>query len=135
MNNVKLKDGEHCIRVQVPMTFKRRSGRKEIIMPDGVGDAGDSSTNYHEALVIAISRAHRWKKLLDEGKYVSVVEMSNALGINRYYLARLLRLTLLAPDIVETILDGCEPDGLSIEQLRRPMPLLWEEQGKTVQLK
>jgi len=54
--------------------------------------------------------------------------LAQAVKINRHYLARLLRLTLLAPDIIEAILDGREPDGMSIEKLRRPIPLLWEEQ-------
>ena len=128
MNSTRLVDRSEGITVHVPMTFKKRSGRKEIIVPAGLDSAGDSAPDYHEALVIAISRAHRWKKLLDEGKYGSVAEMARALKMDRYQMARMLRLTLLAPDIIEAILDGREPEGLSLDRLRQPMPMLWEEQ-------
>jgi len=104
------------------------SGRREIIVPDGLDSTQDSAPDYHEALVIAISRAHRWKKMLDEGRYGSIAELAQAVKVNRHYLARLLRLTLLAPDIIEAILDGREPDGMSLETLRKPMSMVWEEQ-------
>ncbi len=128
MSGLKLEECEQGMRVHVPMTFRKRSGRKEIIVPDGVENAQDSRPDYHEALVIAISRAHRWKKLLDNGRYASIAEMARAFKVNRYCMARVLRLTLLAPDIVEVILEGREPEGLSLERLRQPMPMLWEEQ-------
>lgn len=128
MSGLKLEEGEQGVRVHVPMTLRTRSGRKEIIVPDGVEYTQDSRPDYHEAMVIAISRAHRWKKLLDDGKYSSVAEMARAFKMNRYCMARQLRLTLLAPEITEAILNGREPEGLSLERLRRPMPMLWEEQ-------
>lgn len=114
--------------VQVPMSLKRRSGRKEVVVPDGLEHSEDSSSDYHEALVIAISRAHRWKRLLDEGKYGSIIEMAQALKMDRHHMARMLRLTLLAPDIIEAILAGKEPDGFSLRQLVSEIPVLWSEQ-------
>lgn len=128
MSNVMLEESEQEVRVHVPMKFRNRSGRKEIVVPDGLEQSDDASPDYHEALVIALSRAHRWKKMLDEGKYGSIAELAQVVKINRHYLARLLRLTLLAPDIIEAILDGREPDGMSLEQLRRPMSMVWEKQ-------
>ena len=128
MSSVTLKQSEQGFRVHVPMTFRKRSGRREIIVPDGLDGTQDSAPDYHEALVIAISRAHRWKKMLDEGRYGSIAELAQAVKTNRHYLARLLRLTLLAPDIIEAILDGREPDGMSLEQLRKPMSMVWEQQ-------
>lgn len=125
-----MKQSDEGVRVHVPMKFRKRSGRREIIVPDGLDSTQDSAPDYHEALVIAISRAHRWKKMLDEGRYGSIAELAQAVKMNRHYLARLLRLTLLAPDIIEAILDGREPDGMSLEQLRRPMSMVWEEQRK-----
>jgi hypothetical protein len=126
--NMQMIDNDSTIQVHVPMTIKRRSGRKEMIVPDGLTTAAGSTQSYHEALVVAISRAHRFKKLLDESKYGSVAEMARALKMNRYYMARLLRLTLIAPEIVEAILDGREPDGITIESLRKPMSVVWTEQ-------
>lgn len=130
MSSVALIESEQGVRVHVPMTFKKRSGRRQIIVPGGLDSGQDPALDYHEALVVAISRAHRWKKMLDDGKYGSITEMAQAVKINRHYLARLLRLTLLAPDIIEAILDGREPDGMSLEKLRKPMSMLWEEQWK-----
>jgi hypothetical protein len=126
--SVGLTKSEGGVCVHVPMTLKRRSGRKEIVVPDGLQHSVDTGPDYHEALVIATSRAHRWKKLLDEGKYASIKEMAQALKIERHHLARTLRLTLLAPGIIEAILLGNEPDGFSMNQLTSEIPMHWDEQ-------
>jgi len=126
--SVGLTKGEGGGCVHVPMTLKRRSGRKEIVVPDGLQHSVDTGPDYHEALVIATSRAHRWKKLLDEGRYASIKEMAQALKIDQHHMARMLRLTLLAPGIIEAILAGNEPDGFSLNQLTREIPMLWDEQ-------
>jgi hypothetical protein len=126
--SVELIDTDGGICVHVPMAIKRRSGRKEVIVPDGIGIPADANPNYHEAVVVAISRAYRWKKLLDEGRYGSVTELAVAAKINRHYAARLLRLTLLAPDIVMAILDGRDPDGFSLNRVVGKFPAEWGEQ-------
>jgi hypothetical protein len=79
-------------------------------------------------MVKVIARAHRWKRLLESGRFTSVTELAEAEKINQSYLCRVLRLTLLAPDIVETILDGRQPAGLQIEDLLKPIPLEWGRQ-------
>lgn len=129
--SVGLTDTQNGICVHVPMTLKRRSGRKEVIVPDGLENATDTGPDYHDALVTAISRAHRWKKLLDDGRYGSIIEMAQALKTDRHHMARILRLTLLAPDIIEAILSGKEPDGFSLRQLVSEIPVLWDEQRRT----
>lgn len=128
MSSIALKQSDQGVRVHVPMTFRKRSGRREIIVPDGLDSTQDSAPDYHEALVIAISRAHRWKRMLDEGRYGSIAEMAQAVKINRHYLARLLRLTLLAPDIIEAILDGREPEDFSLNKMVGEIGSLWQEQ-------
>ncbi|MEE9140465.1 MAG: hypothetical protein V3U18_06780, partial [Alphaproteobacteria bacterium] len=77
------------------------------------------------ALAIAVARAHRWQEFLDQGRFASITELASALGVDFAYAARLLQLTLLAPDIVEAILDGREPSGLSLEKLKRGLPVAW----------
>lgn len=121
-------ESEQGVRVHVPITFRKRSGRREIIVPDGLDGTNDCAPDYHEALVIAISRAHRWKKMLDEGRYGSIADLAQAVKINRHYLARLLRLTLLAPDIIEAILDGREPEDFSLNKMVGEIGSLWHEQ-------
>jgi hypothetical protein len=116
------------ITVRIPMAWKRRGGRKVIIAPDG-GDAwAPARPRPDEALIRAVVRAHRWKRMLEEGRYRSAAEIAEAEGLTRSFINRLLRLTLLAPDIVEAILDGLQPKGMALEELTRAMPSAWEEQ-------
>lgn len=126
--NTQLGDNDGVIQVHVPMAIKRRSGRKEMIVPDGLTTAAGGTQSYHEALVVAIPRAHRFKKMLDEGKYGSVAEMAGALKMSRYQMARMLRLTLLAPPIIQAVLDGHEPDGLTLNRLVRAINPVWSDQ-------
>ncbi len=102
-------------------------------MPDGVHSPTGNRPDYHEAFVVAISRAHRFKKMLDVGKYGSVAEMAGALKISRYQMVRMLRLTLLAPDITESILSRNEPGGLSLNCLVQAIPELWTEQMRVME--
>ena len=75
-------------------------------------------------------RAHRWKGLLEQSKYRSAGELAEAEGVTRSFVNRLLRLTLLAPDIVEAILDGRQPKGLQWADFTQALPSDWEEQRK-----
>ena len=99
-----------------------------IIAPDG-GEAGaPAKPRPDETLIRALVRVHRWKRLLEDGKYRSAGELAEADGVTRSFVNRLLRLTLLAPDIVEAILEGRQPKGLQLEELTRSLPSKWEEQ-------
>ena len=73
-------------------------------------------------------RAFRWRKLLETGVYGTIEELAAAEKINSSYVSRILRLTLLAPDIVETILEGRQPVEMTLAALMRPLPRLWQEQ-------
>jgi hypothetical protein len=115
------------ITVHIPMTWKRRGGRKVIIAPDG-GDAwAPARLRADEKLIRSLARAHRWKRLLDEGSYRSAGELAEAEGFTRSFVNRLLRLTLLAPDIQEAILDGRQPKALQLNDLVL-LPNDWGEQ-------
>ena len=80
-----------------------------------------------ETLIRALARAHRWKRMLEDGTYRST-EMAEAEGVIRSFVNRLLWLTLLAPDIQEAIIDGRQPKGMQLEELTRTMPSGWHEQ-------
>ncbi|MCL5105216.1 MAG: hypothetical protein M1133_14040 [Armatimonadetes bacterium] len=128
---VQLIESPEGSRVHIPLNLKRTSGRKRIVTQEDLERqplANAHCTAYRNAMLIAIARGFRWRKLLDEGRYMSIHQMADALGVVAPYMSRLIRLTLLAPDIIEAIVDGREPDGMSIEQLRRPMPLSWGDQ-------
>ena len=116
------------IVVRVPLSIRRRPGRKTVVTPvPGGGDAA-LPTRADPALVKALARAFRYQRLLDEGRYASISEMAAAERIDRGYLGRVLQLTLLAPDIVEAILDGRQPGDLGLPALMEPIPSAWDEQ-------
>jgi len=122
--------GDHIV-IRIPLTLKRRSGRREVIVDPPPSSAPARRRQNLNPLMVAVARAHRWKELLESGRYGSWVEIAAAQGCDPSYVARLLRLTLLAPDIVESILDGSEPDGVSLAKLHR-LPVDWEEQRRAL---
>ena len=79
-------------------------------------------------MIKALARAFHWQELVDSGKYASISDLAEALGLDRSYVSRIMRLALLAPDIVEAIVQGREPSGLSLKRLVKGMPMGWEEQ-------
>jgi hypothetical protein len=120
-------DGK-TITVHIPMAWKRHGGRKVIIAPDG-GDAwAPAKPRPNDTLIRALARAHRWERMLEEGRCRSAAEIAEAEGVTRSFVNRLLRLTLLAPDIVEPILDGRQAKGLQAVELTGRLPSAWEEQ-------
>jgi hypothetical protein len=76
----------------------------------------------------ALARAWRWQRMLDAGVYTLVTEISEAEAIGKSHVSRILRLGLVAPDIVEAILVGRADQSLMLEKLERPLPASWAEQ-------
>jgi hypothetical protein len=101
------------ITVRVPLTIRRRPERKTVVTPVQDGTPA-VTTRADPVLVKALARAFRYQRLLDEGRYASISEMAVAERIERGYLGSLLRLTLLAPEIVEAILDGQQAKGMML---------------------
>jgi len=113
------------VTIHVPFRIVKRGGRKEMILPAG---SVDQRSRVDSTLIKAVGRAFRWKRLLETGEFTTVAELANREGIAVSYLTRVMRLTQLAPDIVEAILDGRQPPSLSLEVLRDQLPLDWPEQ-------
>ena len=126
--------GVTSVTVSVPLTIRRRGGRKQIIGPDGAvarqggGGTGVVSVNGDPALIKALARGFRWRRMLEGGRYASISEMAKAEGIERGYVGSLLRLTLLAPEMVEAILNGRQPEGVTLPRLLEGVPVGWGEQ-------
>ena len=110
------------------MRFQRRGGRKRIVAPDGSEIVPNSKPQPDGTLVKALARAWRWQRQLDEEVHTSVSDIGEAEGISKSYVSRILRLALLAPDIIEAILSARTDHALLLEQLQRPLPASWEEQ-------
>jgi hypothetical protein len=120
-------DGNTLV-VRIPMRFQRRGGRKRIVASDGSELAPSPKRQPDSTLVKALARAWRWQRMLDDGVYASVSEIGDAENISKSYVSRILRLALLAPDLVEVILAGRTDQSTSLEQLERPLPAAWGEQ-------
>ena len=119
------RDGQ-TVTVRVPLKIRRHGGRKLIIAPEGAAPWAPPRARIDNAMVKAIARAFRWRRLLEEGQYGSVVELAEAEKINKSYVSRVLRLSLLAPPIIEAILNGRQPPTLGLPMLLEPLPVEWE---------
>jgi len=120
-------DGDNIL-IRIPMRFKKRGGRIEIIAPEGLDSAFSDGASVQQPIVTALARAKRWQEMLDAGDVASVTDLAERLNVDRSYASRILRLNLLAPDIVEAILTGRDPSGLSLAKLTQTLPVLWHEQ-------
>jgi hypothetical protein len=131
----KIMDDRHTVTVRVPISIRRRGGRKLVLVPAGAQvSAAPVPRRVDSALVKAIARAFRWREMLERGVYATLREIAAAEKISETYVGRLLRLTLLAPDIVEAILKGREPMGLQLDGLMRRFPVDWQAQSKALGL-
>jgi hypothetical protein len=116
------------ITVRVAMKIRRRPGRKTVVTPVVDGLPAHTTTRADPALLKALARAFWYQRILDDGRYPSISEMAAAEKLDRGYLGRLLQLTLLAPDIVEAIVDGRQAEGVTLPRLLEPFAVEWEGQ-------
>ncbi len=125
---LKISQDGGALTVRVPLTFRRRGGRKLVLAPDGSDAWVPRRAHINSAMIKALARSHRWMRMLESGEFTTVAEVAAAEKINSTYVSRILRLSLLAPDIVSAILEGRQPADLQLDQLIRPFPGAWREQ-------
>lgn len=113
------------LTVHVPFTLRQRGGRKVMLMPEGISARQTQPDN---TLVKALARAFRWKRMLESGEFTTIAELAVKEGIAPSYMTRVLRLTLLAPEIVEAIRDGMKGAEITLTRLMEPPPLEWKDQ-------
>ena len=118
------------VTVRAPFAIRKRGGRKVIVTPDGAPEPPPEARppRVDNALVKALARAFRWRRMLESGDYASIADLARAEKIGRAYVSTMLRLTLLAPDIVEAILDGRQGEDVTLEALMAGVSVLWTEQ-------
>lgn len=114
------------ITVRVPLAIRHWPGRKTVVTPmiDGVAPV---TTRADPALVKALARAFRYQRMLDEGRYATITDMAAAEKVDRGYIGRLLKLTLLAPELIEQALNG-GPDPIHPSMIGAKIPLDWDSQ-------
>jgi hypothetical protein len=117
-----------AITVRIPLAIKNRGGRKVVVSPDGQQTWTRSRPRVDNTLLRAVVQAFHWKNLLEAGQFATVSELAVAEGLNGSYVSHVLRLTLLAPDIVEAILDGKQPLTMQLQPLMRWLPVPWNDQ-------
>ncbi len=120
-------DGD-AIVIRIPVRFCRRNGQQVVMAPGGAADNGRENGERNDALVTAIGKAYRWQEQLESREYSGLEDLAAANGVDRTYVGRILRLTSLAPEIVEAILEGNEPEGMSLAKLRAELPMVWRDQ-------
>ena len=113
------------VTLHVPFRVVKRGGRKEMQLPDGAAPPRRTDNT----LVKALARAFRWKRMLEFGEFATIAELAEREGIAPSYMTRVLRLTLLAPDIVEAILDGRQGPEVTLARVLEPFPVEWEGQS------
>lgn len=114
--------------VSIPISFRRQGGRKMVVTPSHAPNWSPPSPRTDNTIVKALVRAHRWRSLLESNRFASVRELAKAEKINESYLCRVLRLTLLSPDLTEAILNGQQPEGLDLARLLKSLPVEWDKQ-------
>ncbi len=115
--------------ITVPFTLRKRGGRKLILTPDGSTASPAPRAPNHNALLKALARGFRWRKLLEAGDFATIDDIATAENINPSYVSRVLRMTLLAPETVEAILAGRQPEGLKMANAMKPFPVEWKRQS------
>jgi hypothetical protein len=113
------------LTVRIPLTVRRRGGAQKVVVPASVLPMPAQAD---VTLVKAVARAFRWRRMLETGRYATVKELAAAERINASYVCRTLRLTLLAPDIVEAILDGRQAEGTTLPGLMQGVTVEWKDQ-------
>jgi len=118
----------NALTIHVPLTFRKRGGRKVVVSPAGQEQWRPRQPRVDNVLLRALVRAFRWKEMLEAGEFATVSELAKAEKKNTSFVSHVLRLTLLAPDLVEAILDGRQPATMQLQPLMRGFPVGWEAQ-------
>ncbi|MEZ5762780.1 MAG: hypothetical protein R3D69_00045 [Xanthobacteraceae bacterium] len=112
------------VTLRVPFRIVKRGGRKEMQLPLGAPPMRKTDNT----LVKALARAFRWKRLLESGEFPTIAELAAREEIAPSYMTRVLRLTLLSPEVVEAVLDGRQEALVTLARLMEPFPLSWNDQ-------
>jgi hypothetical protein len=122
MNKVEVLENGN-VKITIPMSFRNCAGRKRIVTQE-------LNSNFNEPIITNLARAFRWQALIYSGKFSNVHELARAIGKDDGYVSRIIRLTLLSPEIIHAIIAGTLEKDIGIEQLKQAMPLMWDDQKK-----
>ena len=130
MANTDLSNDGKVLTVQIPMAIRKRGGRKLVVSPNLTDLWAPTRPRIDNTLLRAVVQAFAWKHQLETGQFATISELAEARKLDRSFISHILRLTLLAPDLVEAILDGSQPTTMQLQQLVRGFPIEWERQRR-----
>jgi hypothetical protein len=119
----------NAVTIHIPVTFKRRGGRKLVITPEGAVSPV-ATPKIDDTVLKILVKAHRWRRRIESGVAASVTDLAEQEKVTVPYVSKILAFTCLAPDIVAAILDGRQPRGLSANRMLQNVPEAWDEQRK-----
>jgi site-specific DNA recombinase len=118
------------ITLTVDARLKRCGGETKLIVPARTADT--TSPRPNPTLVKALARAHSWAARLLSGQASSIAAIAQAERLTERYVARIILLAFLAPDITAAILEGAQPQDITLAKLCQRLPLAWPEQHRTL---
>ena len=119
-----MSDATQTLTVVIPLRVKPRGGRKAMVTPGVLA----LERRQDITLIKAVARAFRWRRMLESGQFATIKDLAAAEKINSSYVSRLLRLTLLSPNIVQAVLDGRQPAGMTLPGLMKGFSVQWSTQ-------
>ena len=115
--------------ISVPMYFRNVSGKKQMVLTEELKSL-DGDKFAENAIVAAFARARAWMKMLDSASVCTVKDLAESVGVDRPYMVRILRFATLSPRILQAVLHGRAPDGISVERLAAIQSDDWAEQER-----
>ena len=116
----------------IPLKIRRKQNRKLLTSPSGTM-SNVMSGGVDIPMIKTLGKAFYWQRLLEDGKYATARDLARAFNLEPVWVAEVLRMTSLAPDIVEAIMEGVQPRHLNLQTIRgrhEPLPREWDEQKK-----
>jgi hypothetical protein len=125
------KPAHDALRIHVPFAFNKGRSRKMIQVPVAPTDDFTEQGPPNQRIIRVLARAFRWRRMLESGEFSTIRELAAVEGVNDSFLSRILRLTLLAPEIVQSLIEG-RARVPSLATLMRSRPSLWANQSTHV---
>lgn len=130
MVGTELSDDGKILTVQIPLAIRKRGGRKLVVSPNLTDLWAPTRPRIDNTLLRAVVQAFAWKHQLETGQFATISELAEAKKLDRSFVSHILRLTLLAPDLVEAVIDGRQPSAMQLQPLVRGVPVEWERQRR-----
>ena len=132
VNKFRTDDNDERVSLRIKNQLRRCGGEMQVIVPESQDKQDKAHPN--PAMIKAIVRAHSWHERLISGEAKSIRSIAKEIGVHERYVSHILHCAFLAPDVVDTIMEGRQPLDLTLEKLLNGLPRKWDEQRRTFQI-